>query len=182
MKKITGLLLVLLFTTTVFGQLGGACICEFENKPFTERHQDPHNRDVRFSFEADGKTYMLSYDVNDYSYKGFSRSPERIDKRYVYLHRLDNDGWKIASGIVKTDFYNYDNYTYDYHFDTRYDLTELIGDSTQATVKVYDDGTVKMKFLSFYGEYEYDRRWKYRWHDVLFIPNGDETYKVLKND
>lgn len=180
MKKITGLLLVLLFTTSVFGQLGGASICEFFNTPFTERHHHPQNRDVRFSFEANGKTYMLSYDVNDYKYTNFSRCPERIVKRYVYLHRLDNDGWKIASGIVKTDFWNKDTRAYDYHNDTRYDLTELINDTTQASVEVLDNGMVKMKFISFYGEYDMDRRWNYHWHDVIFIPNGDETYKVLK--
>jgi len=180
MKNFIGLLTILLVTSSIFGQSGGSDICEFFNVPFTERYQIPHNSNVKFSFEANGKTFMLSYDVDCKKHTNYARSPERIVERNIYLHRLDKDGWEIASDLVKTDFWNKDSRAYDMYYDTRNDLSELIKDTTKASVEVYDNGMVKMKFLSFYGEYNGDRRWKYRWDDVLFLPNGDGTYKVLK--
>ena len=175
-----GILIILLFTTTAFGQRGGAIICEFFNTPFTERYQFPHNSGVKFSFEANGKTFMLSYD-NNKEYKNYSSSGLPSIKRNIYLHRLDNDGWKVASDLVKTDFWNTDEErAYDMYLETRRDLTELIGDTTQASVEVYDNGSVKMKFLSFYSHKRADNKWHWRWDEVLFVPNGDETYKVLK--
>jgi len=179
MKRITGILIVLLLTSNVFGQVGGATLCEFFNVPFTERCQWFSPSEI-FSFKANGKTFMLSYDVDCKVHTNYSSHPDIIVKRNVYLHRLDDDGWKIASGLVKTDFWDTDTRANDMYYDTRHDLSELIGDTTQASVEVYDNGMVKMKFLSFYAKDRNDNSWNHRWDGVLFIPNGDETYKVLK--
>lgn len=173
-----GLLLVLSLTTNVFGQRTGGGICEFFNKPFTERCQF-FSPNITFSFEANGKTFMLSYDVDCKVHNNYSTSPDVLIKRNIYLHRLDDDGWKIASDLVKTDYWNSDEErAYDMYYNTRYDLSELIGDTTQASVEVYDNGTVKMKFLSFYSYKREDRKWYWRWDVVLFVPNGDETYSI----
>jgi len=178
MKKIIGIITILLITSSVFGQRTGGGICEFFNKPFTERYQF-FSPNITFSFKTNGKTFMLSYDVDCKVHNNYSTSPDVLVKRNIYLHRLDDDGWKIASDLVKTDYWNTDEErAYDMYLDTRRDLTELIGDTTQASVEVYDNGMVKMKFLSFYSYKRADNKWHWRWDEVLFIPNGDETYSV----
>ena len=173
MKNLFGILAILLLNTGVFGQTGGWTVCDFEAMPFIERCPKWFSPTESYSFEANGKTFLLSYDTS----QDYKNCDKPIEKRNIYLHRLDENGWVIASDLVKTDFIDIHTRAYDVYYQRTYDLNGLVDGIGRHAIRVNEDGSVNMKFLNFYSNVKGDG-YNYRWDVVTFVPNGDETYKA----
>jgi len=192
MKKIIGLLTILLFTTGVFGQGGGAVLCDF--------YQPSTIGDVRFntsqgyldsctySFWEDDKLYTLSYDSElDASVSWLLRGDNDSLVRHIYLFRLDGDTWHKASNLIKTDYNKVTDgvQSYDYYFKERRDLNGLIKGIGKSYVKKHND-IVYIRLLNFYDLNARDDNngFYYRWDGIILIPQGDGTYiaKLNKNE
>ena len=171
---------ILLLATGVFGQRGGGGMCEFFQPARIDRDVKWFNPTQTYSFEINGKTYMLSYDTSK-EYLNFGKTGNEVEKRNVYLHRLDNDGWKIASTVVKTDYWCTDeNRAYDMYYQNMADLSELIDGIGTPYVNRLENGIVKIRLLSFYSNERADQGFNYRWDEIVLIPQGDETYLAAK--
>jgi len=185
MKNLFGFIAILLLSAGVFGQTGGWHIggCEFEGLPLIERIPKDKDFDpnvqfppsITYSFKAYGKTFMLSYDTS-LDYKDWD---EVIEERSIFLYRFDESGWVKASDTVKTDFVNTDTRAYDVTYQRTNDLDGLIEGIGRHDIRVHENGIVEIKFLNFYSKVQ-DDGYNYRWDVVLFVPNGDETYRTYK--
>lgn len=189
MKKIIGLLGILLITITIFGQKGGAIICRFGNKSIIIgeefklfQHNKMYIETIIYSFRENGHLYVMSYDTIESIDDMFLYGSHDIRKRSVLIYRLDDDGWHSASDIIKTDFWKVSNgiQSYNYHYPKRKDLSDLIDGIGNSYIKKLDDGVIEFNLLNFYGSENDEVNWKYYWEVILLIPNDNKTYNVLK--
>lgn len=203
MKKLIGIFAIILLGVSVFGQfnlgdgsanVSGQSVIEgltrIENGKMSTISL---NANVYHFYEND-KLYVVSHDTST-AYKSIYRPKNGIKERDIYLYRLDEDGWKIASDLVKTDFWNTDSGDWEVitsnfiiNKERKCDLNDLVGEELgYSEVNKLPDGSVKMKVMFFYGiENPPDGgksvRWQYRWDTITFSPNGDETYKVKNSN
>jgi len=184
MKKLIGLITVLLLSTSIFGQRG-AELCDFSGSPATivkqqfeldQRYLDK----CTYSFWVSDTLFVLSYDPKqEYANNGYLYGKPAINTRNVYLYRLDTDGWKVASTLVKADYLKKDENditSYDYIITSRRDYNDFIDGIGYSYVKQEDSGIVKIRLLNFYGDDKNNTGFNYRWDEVVFIPQRNGIY------
>jgi hypothetical protein len=131
--------------------------------------------DTRYSFFSDEKLYMLSYDTCETCHLPNWHTNMRLE-RGLYLFRLDDGGWKIASNKpVQIDWSECDkdgDFSYFSYFPKKFRDNNIKG-----FVNQLDNGNVEIRIINHqiignYGKLEHF------YNDILLIPNGDETYNV----
>ena len=200
MKKLIGLLVILLVTCNVFGQRCGNELCGFDDPPVINEikrlivkcqemgwHIEDFLNERTYSFNVDNKLYVLSYDTTT-NYKRYLTYLEGVRgdivERNIYLYCLDNGKWSIVSDLVKTDYMKCDdkgNTAYDFYYPDRVDLTGAIhikNGLSNGYVKKLSNGNVEILLLSFtlVNENQYD----YHGDTILFVPKNNGSYSVIK--
>ena len=197
MKKIIGLIGILLLTANSFGQISGQQLCWFREKATVLRvvnqleqwgYANQYLDIYAYSFVIDNKIYVLSYDTTSPTY--VKKNGYSILERNVYLFCIENNTWKPASDVVKTDFYRVDSQgiaSYEYYYPTRVNFSEVVRNVKDGVSNGYvmklDDGSVQILLVSFtcsnqnqnYSNYDY------RWDIFTLTPNGNGFYTV-RND
>jgi hypothetical protein len=206
MKKAFSALLVIFLTTNLFGQY-----LFNKEKPLYQMLEEGYqmNIDKTYSFVANGKQYIFSYD---------SLTIESGDStiRYIYLFRKDVDGWKIACDKpIDMDYlftkgyspnlrqhveYFYYPYVYydvskkeegkPFHYRKYLDET-IINNSAEKYnyIKVDSDGSISTRilkrrtYLKHLGKVDninkYDWVREEMWTDVKLVPIDNENYRVI---
>jgi hypothetical protein len=158
MKRLTILFGILLITSNLFAQLFGGAFNYFYEKPAKDAitigdlkangFQDYLNNRT-YSFFANDKLYMLSYEDMEFTQKQLMEYPKMGDiiKRKLYLYRLDADGWVIACDKPVMTAY-VDHTSYISYFSRRTakdnsdDISEFRGTAKNGSVTIAADGTV----------------------------------------
>jgi len=206
MKKIIGLLAIVLFTTNLFSQKQG----RFNDYPSFVNVDETRIRCIQrggdlneylnlktYSFYGkNGKLYLISY-KDEYNSNNFPtlHCGGKIE-RNLYLLRYDEDKWNIASDVIQTDYEKADSNYYSYTYLRRDDLKELINVKSGVSngyVKKLNNDNIEIRLLIFTGFEIYkqngDHSWEikhgedYTWKTWCLIPERDGTYKIkeLKN-
>ena len=203
MKKIIGLLVILMFGVNAFGQFAGNVLCDFfDEKPtvikvideiknwgYSNQYMDLYT----YSFKVDNKIYVLSYDTssswNRYlTYVKGKRGD--VIERNVYLFCVENNTWSLASDIIKTDFRKVDDQgiaSYDYYYPKRKNFSDVIRNVKNGVgngyVKKLDDGSVQILLISFTcsnNNSSDSKYYDYRWDIFILTPNSNGFYTVKK--
>ena len=123
-----------------------------------------------YSFTANGKFYMLSYDT-------CNNVDDAYIERGLYLFRLDDNGWmKACYQPVQVDYRNM-NGDSKYYFPWRVagkDGGHFRGGATNGKIEVSADGTVRIVIIN----YESKNEIKYSNKTIMLVPNGDGTYTL----
>jgi len=197
MKKILMLLITIIPTINVFSQTCGSALCEFSQPAAYLSITLPINDKSRnylelntYLFWANGKFYTISYDTCS-NVHGYYHYGDRFE-RNVYLFRLDDSVWHIASNIIKVDYDNVDANgirSFDYYFPSKHDITDAIGSKNikegvnKGYVKKLSNGNIEMRLLYFHCNDQNKRdleSYYYYWEVITFIPTNNEFYIIKK--
>jgi hypothetical protein len=165
MKKILAVLLGMMLSAIVSAQWGF-----YFNKISVDEVSE-----TELSFVADNKQYVLTYEPN----KGEITDVNRVvNHKNLYLYRKDSDGWKQASDLIRTDscFRNEKVKQIIPESINRNDGQPIFAVEDRGFGSVYKaaNGAVYITFATDI--------WTHKEHYVycsilVFIPNGDETYR-----
>ena len=135
-----------------------------------------------YSFEENGKLYMVSYEPCDECVSNTFYRYNQMKTRNLYLYRLDNDGWKVASNKPLQTDYRYLTSSGDYVTDNYISVREFDTNKLSGWVMKQKDGFVEIRLLNYYFSHLSEHRYPvfYNSH-ILIKSNGNETYTVISN-
>jgi hypothetical protein len=209
MKKLFGILILVLFSTTVFGQ---ADYFNDESVVISERQEIIRNGGINgvsnfyYNFVTNNKKYLLAYDADEEDWKrGREYTTDPRLTRNLILYRFDGvDNWVKASNVVQIDYEDSEPHI-DYGTHKSYGRSESkikkrgLG---SGMVKVLESGCVVMVITNTYRKpdkiHTYSQETKsytccdghkngivenldYNYNAVvIFVPNGDKTYTATR--
>ena len=180
MKKIIGILGILLLTIGVFGQSRGASMCGFLSQSNTLPRA--------YFFVENDVQYGIAYDTKlERTYLEYRESDKNdILERTLSLYRLDGEAWTKVSNPIKTDYWKMENgvESYDYHKDNcRYniergcDLNELASCTGIGYSSVESKGgVIIIRMLNFSGVVGVDGDYNYHYDTYRLTQQNDGTY------
>jgi hypothetical protein len=182
MKKLFTLSIVLMLACNVFGQTQGA----FNRIKKESDHLDmfPNELTNTYSFEADGKFYMLSYDTCSACVGKTMWKNNEIIKRGVWLFCQDTNGrWsKATTEPIQVDYMKTVNgvFSHNLYFPMEHkpEHGQFVGKRSDGDIQI----TIACQTI---GDYDFERSGKprsdfYR-RIVLLTPTGDGTYAVAQS-
>lgn len=182
MKKLIGLLTILMLTTTVFGQTRGADLGEFFPFKYFEYS-------LTYRFTENNKEYAIAYEAIPRTSMGTAKTSllnsNDIIERNLYLYRNDGDKWTIVSNIIKTDYWKVVDgvQSYDYYVEnpanTNSDINKLIGDIGGYSSIEPKKGFLAIRMLNFYGVVGVDAPYNYRWTNIRLFRKDDGTFTTV---
>lgn len=202
MKKIIGILVLVLFNTIVFGQT-------YYFHHISVFHKDYHLDDYRkgdipplhYWFEANNKKYVLAYDVDENNY---NNARYVGDTRNLILYRFDGvNNWVKASNVVQVDYEKSEAYI-DYGTHKSYGRHEskiIKRGLGNGSINILESGCVVMFITNTFSKpdkvHTFSQKTKtYTCCDghkngvrnpsydynavVILVPNGDNTYTATR--
>jgi len=176
MKKLIGILGILLFTASVFGQ---PSVCYFLSNT-----NDDHTYTHRFQYN--GEQYAIGYDSR--IERTYLLGDNDILERTLSLYRQDGNTWTRVSNPIRRDYWKSENdvQSYEWYKDNMGyykghggDLNGLLPNVGYSSVEI-KNGIAVIHMLVFYGIIGVDNDYNYRWDTYKLIPQKDNTYLATK--
>lgn len=180
MKRIIGLLIIILFSINVFGQSVITDISQIEATPKGMLTVEDGLRSGNLSvgsiryvhFVKNGYLFMLAYEPSDKTYSNY-----KTIYRNIYLYRKDmsnvNNPWVIASDVVMTNFItDYKNYQ-EVDFSTG---GRIMTDNNIVLITV----TIYERKNNVWVDIDGCPNYSYQYITFKLVTNGDNFYTVIK--
>jgi len=174
MKKLIGLLMIMLFSANTFGQMAYGR---------TELSSQLYFRySLRSQFTYNGKEYAIAQDS---VWIETTFNPHQ--KKDVYLWRKDGNNWTIVTDALRTDYAIYENGVtrYDCWVDnprnTIHDLNELFGKDKNIGYSSVEtkNGIIYITMLSFTG-FWFNDDFEVHSEEIMLLPKDDGTFSIWK--
>ena len=105
MKKVILMLTGLLLSSLAFSQVEGY-LPTFRQVSLIESKENIWKMSDNRRFEANGKTYVLAYEPLNHPIVG-NTYRAIVRNKNLYLYRLDADGWKKATSLIRHDYFHW---------------------------------------------------------------------------
>ncbi|MDA3780961.1 MAG: hypothetical protein PF487_12190 [Bacteroidales bacterium] len=183
MKKTIGILILALFSTTVFGQLvhfDRESVVISEHQGIIRSGGFKGVSDFYYNFETNNKKYILAYNADENDWKRGKkdvRDPELT--RELILYRFDGvDNWVKASNVVQVDYEDSEP-EIDYGTHIGYGIREsklITRGLGSGCVKILESGCVIMVLTNKYTKP--DRVYSYSRETDTYSYNGHKVDKI----